>query len=75
MCVDISFDEAGTVQKLVNDAGVWGKKLSGRELADAVSAGERLFTLHAATCPSARKHNPKPEGLEIDWAAAPSRRR
>lgn len=63
--VDPSSDESGTVQKIVNDAGIWGKRLTGSDLAAAVASGEMLFTLHSATCSARRKPNPKPEGLEI----------
>lgn len=72
--VDPSSDESGTVQKLVNADGVWGKRLSGRELADAVASGDMLFTLHNVTCSARRKPNPKPEGLEIPGLATRKRR-
>ena len=69
ICVDLSSDESGTVQKLVTTEDgqpvVWGKKLAGRDLADAVSNGVMLFTLHANTCAADRARNPRPEGLQI----------
>lgn len=69
ICVDPSSDENGTVLKLVNQEDgrpvVWGKKLSGRDLANAISAGDMLFTLHATTCTAQRPRNPKPAGLQF----------
>lgn len=69
--VDLSFDDAGTVQKIVSTDPVtrkplvWGKRLTGRDLADALANGERLHQLHSQTCSATRISNPKPEGLEI----------
>lgn len=72
VCVDLSSDDAGTVRKLVNDDPdhpgqtiVWGKKLSGMDLAAAKADGVLLFTLHSVTCPAERPPNPRPAGLEI----------
>lgn len=72
--VDPSSDESGTVQKLVNADGIWGKRLTGPELAGAVASGEMLFTLHSTTCSARRKPNPKPEGLEIPGLTTRNRR-
>ncbi|AON97408.1 hypothetical protein SEA_NYCEIRAE_45 [Gordonia phage Nyceirae] len=72
ICVDVSADDNGTVQKVVtHPAGerpvVWGRRLTGLDLATAVEAGEQLFTLHATTCSARKQRNPKPEGLQIAW--------
>lgn len=83
LCVDLSSDEAGTVQKIVTTDRsdphreqriVWGRRLTGMDLAAAVGAGELLFTLHATTCSAHRPTNPKPEGLQIAWPNSPRRR-
>ncbi|QBI97730.1 hypothetical protein SEA_DOGFISH_41 [Gordonia phage Dogfish] len=70
ICVDVSPDDNGTVQKLVTHPPgekpvVWGKRLTGLDLATAIESGEQLFTLHATTCPARKPRNPKPEGLQI----------
>lgn len=71
MKVDLSSDDAGTVQKIVSkdpDTGapvVWGRRLTGTALAEAIANGERLHQLHSRTCAALRTPNPKPEGLEI----------
>lgn len=79
ICVDISSDASGSVQKIVTDDPdrpgrkvVWGKKLSQRELAAALASNphELFFTPHASTCSATREPNRKPEGLQIDWAAS-----
>lgn len=79
LCVDTSSDDSGTVRKEVSrdDAGrplVWGRVLSGIDLAAAVEAGEMLFTLHASTCSAKRAPNPKPPGVEIAWPKTSSRK-
>lgn len=72
MLVDLSSDPAGTVRRTTrpdpNDRTrqiAWGRRLSGLDLAEAVGAGEMLFTLHATTCTARRPRNPKPAGVEI----------
>lgn len=80
LCVDASSDDAGTVRKEASrdDAGrplVWGRVLSGIDLAAAVEAGEMLFTLHSSTCSAKRGPNPKPQGVEIDWPATSKMRK
>ena len=74
LCVDASSDDTGTVQKIVNDDPdrpghkvVWGRRLTGPDLAEAVSNRDMLFTLHSTTCSAQRPPNTKPEGLHIDW--------
>ncbi|WLP91341.1 hypothetical protein [Gordonia sp. NB41Y] len=67
--VDPSFDERGTVQKIVNrdsitgQPTVWGRRLTGRDLEDAIANGERLHQLHSQTCTANRTPNPRPDGL------------
>ena len=72
LLVDLSSDSSGTVRKTVRPDQddrtrqiAWGRKLSGMDLAEAVAAGEMLFTLHATTCTARRVRNPKPAGVEI----------
>jgi hypothetical protein len=45
---------------------VFGRVLNKRDLADAVSEGKLLFTLHSTTCSARRPVNPKPPGVQID---------
>ncbi|NDK91431.1 hypothetical protein GYA93_17870 [Gordonia desulfuricans] len=72
LCVDSSSDDLGTIRKLITgDAEhpgrqiVWGKRLTGRDLAAAVADRELLFTLHSTTCSARRRPNPRPAGHEI----------
>ena len=74
LMVDLSHDESGSVQKIVNKSGVWGRRLTGRALDDAVASGEMLFTPHRQTCTAHKPANPKPQGLEIEWPATKNRR-
>ncbi|MGB6246081.1 hypothetical protein [Gordonia sp. (in: high G+C Gram-positive bacteria)] len=61
LCVDYSPDDAGTVQRVptrdpaTRKAVMYGRDLSGMDLAAAVADGELLFQLHAHTCPKGRK--------------------
>lgn len=70
--VDLSPDpESGTVQKIASKDPVtkadkiFGKVLSGKALADAVSEGEMLFTLHKSSCLALKPLNPRPAGVEF----------
>lgn len=79
--VDQSSDsDQGTVQKIVSKDPVtkqdvvYGKVLSGRELADAVSAGELLFTLHKTSCLALKPHNPRPPGVQLNLPKKTTRR-
>lgn len=54
LCVDLSPDDNGTVIKIPTPAAVYGRRLSGVDLAAAACDGELLFTIHATTC-SARR--------------------
>lgn len=73
--VDLSSDDAGTVAKFVSkdpSSGqpvVWGRRLTGADLAAAIANGDRLHQLHNQSCAALRTPNPKPEGLEVPGLA------
>ncbi|EOM75760.1 hypothetical protein DW322_00815 [Rhodococcus rhodnii] len=78
LALDATPDHAhGTIRKRFVDTPdgrttVYGAPLTGDELAAALADGEKLWTLHRATCNAHRPRNPKPAHIELDL---PRRRR
>ncbi|GAC59308.1 MULTISPECIES: hypothetical protein [Gordonia] len=63
LCVDYSPDDAGTVKRVptldpaTRKRVMYGRALTGTDLAAALADGELLFTLHSRTCHGKKAHS------------------